>query len=411
MNHLSKEQRTLLMLLRSSLWRDSVAIPPDMDWAVTGKYAKEQGVLSFLYDGAVTAKAEVPAELLTKWKNATFQGVIRNERLLHAQDELLTWFEQAGILCVVLKGSSVARYYPQPDLRVLGDIDVLVDKSDVDTAREILEQHGYAFHESDHEFHMGFTRPGSYVELHYNVTKLPDSAGGRAAGKVIDTFLSDIKQSCIGNHRFPTLSETNQAIMLLLHMIRHMFESGIGLRQLCDWAVYMASVETTNFENGTLSILEQCGLKKYAEIATRACIKYLGLSEENMAWCECVSEEECGLFISDVFREGNMGSANHERMASWLIDSSEMGNKSSSLKALIVRLNQLAYLHFPVVKKCPLLLPLFWLYLPVRYFWRAMLGKRPKRSLQNAVKNAKKQRDLYETVKAFDIEDYTRRRR
>ena len=393
------------MFLRSSLWREAVTIPSETDLELTGKCAKEQGVLSFLYDGAVVAKSEVPAELLTKWKNATFQGVIRNERLLHAQDELLSWFEQAGIPCVVLKGSSVARYYPQPDLRVLGDIDILVSKPDVDKAKEILEQHGYAFHESDHEFHIGFTRPGSYVELHYNVTKLPDSAGGRATGKVIDTFLSDIKQGCVGNHEFPTLSETNQAIMLLLHMIRHMFSSGIGLRQVCDWAVYMASVDKKNFTSDILPILEQCGLRRYAEIATRSCIKVLALSDDNMNWCSSATEEECRMFIADVFREGNMGSANHERMASWLIDSSEMGNKSSSLKALIARLNKLAYLHFPVAKKCPILLPIFWIYLPLRYFWRAMLGKRPKRSLRNAVENAKSQRNLYETVKAFDIED------
>ena len=404
MNYLSIEQQTLLTLLRTSLWSDSVAIPSEVNWQLVGKFAKEQGVLSFLYDGAIAAKKDVPVELLQKWKTATIQGVIRNELLLQAQDEVLTGFEDAGILCAILKGSSVARYYPQPDLRVLGDIDILVKESDVERAREILGDIGYTFHESGHKFHLGFTRPGSYVELHYNVTKLPDSAGGRATGKVIDTFLFDINQGRVSNHKFPILSETNQAVMLLLHMIRHMFSSGIGLRQLCDWAVYTASSDKALFVKETLPVLERCGLRKYAEVATQSCIKYLGLSDEGMAWCMSATEEECGLFITDVFHEGNLGAANRERTASWFIDSTEMGNKGSSLKALIVRLNQLAYSHFPVAKKCPILLPLLWIYLLVRYFWRAMLGKRPKRSLTNAVKTAKKQRDLYETVKAFDIE-------
>ena len=394
-----------MILLRNSLWKKDVAVSSDVDWGLIGKYAKEQGVISFIYDGAIAAKAEVPSDLIQKWKNTTLQGVIRNERLLCAQDNLFTWFDQAGIPGVVLKGSSVSRYYPQPDLRILGDIDVLVNKSDVDKAREILEQHEYVFHESDHEFHMGFTRPGSYVELHYNVTKLPDSAGGRAVKNETDTFLDNICQGWVGKHKFPVLSEPNQAVSLLLHMIRHMFESGIGLRQLCDWAVYMETANIALIENETLPILENCGLRKYAEIATRSCVKYLGLSEDNVIWCMNATDEECRLFIADVFREGNMGSANQERMATWLIDTSEMGNKSSSLKALIVRLNQLAYAHFPVARKYTILLPLFWIYLPLRYFWRAMFGKRPKRSLRNALKNAKMQRALYESVKAFDVED------
>jgi hypothetical protein len=404
MNHLSKEQQALLMLLRISLWRDSVTIPPGMDWELVGKYAKEQGVLSFLYDGAVAAKAEVPAELLTKWKNTTFQGVIRNERLLRAQDELITWFDQAGVLSVVLKGSSVARYYPQPDLRVLGDIDILVNKSDVDKARKILEEHGYVFHESDHEFHMGFTRPGSYVELHYNVTKLPDSAGGRATGKVIDTFLSDINQSCIGNYRFPVLSETNQAVMLLLHMIRHMFEFGIGLRQLCDWAVYMASVDKAYFTNEVLPILEQCGLRKYAEVAAQSCIKDLGLKNEDMIWCAGVREEECRSFMVEVFRLGNMGSADLESMGSLFTDSDSMGNNQSSVKALLSRLTILAFCNFPITKKIKVLLPIAWIYLPLRYFVRMMWGKRPRKSFVKVMESAWKRRKLYDRVKAFDID-------
>ena len=404
MIHLSKEQKTLFCLLRQSLWKETPEIPEGVDWEAVGKLAKEQDVVSFLYDGAAAANAPVPAALLQKWKSKMLQGVVRNERLLRAQEELLGWLREEEIPAVVLKGSSVSQYYPQPDLRILGDIDILVRKPDVDRVRELLEQHGYRFTEHEHNFHLSFSHPNAYVEVHYNVTKLPDSDGGRATQEVIDTFLTDVRQGSINRYEFPVLSEPNQAIMLLLHMIRHMFASGIGLRQLTDWAVYMATADMARFEKDTLPVLERCGLRKYAQAATGACIRYLGLPEKGMDWCAGVDDDACELFLANVLRDGNMGQANREATGGLLVDSGRMGKKSNPVGALLTRLTELAYKNFPAVKKWKFLLPLFWVYLPLRYYFRTLTGKRPKNTVMKIIKASVTQRDLLETVKAFEIE-------
>ncbi|MBQ3504160.1 MAG: nucleotidyltransferase family protein [Oscillospiraceae bacterium] len=405
MEKLTKEQTAVFCLLRRALWGEALPIPENVDWEAAGKFAKEQDVVSFLYDGAAAANAPVPGALLQKWRSGMLQGVVRNERLLRAQDELLGWLRAENIPVVVLKGSSVSRYYPQPDLRILGDIDILVAQPDVDRVKRILEQHGYRFCEHDHNFHLSFSRPDAYVELHYNVTKLPDSDGGRAAGEVIDTFLQDIEEGTLHDYVFPVLSQPNQALMLLLHMIRHMFSSGIGLRQLCDWAVYMAEADLARFEGETLPVLERCGLRNYAAAATAACIRYLGLSEKGMDWCSTVEEETGELFLSDILRSGNMGQSNREGMGGLLVDSERFGKKTNPVQALLKQLTQLAYKNFPVAEKCRLLLPVFWAYLPLRYYVRSLTGKRPKKSLMKIMKASVSQRDLLETVKAFVVEE------
>lgn len=403
MNHLTTEQQALLILLRKSLWGESLPLPPEINWEIVDASAKAHAVISIVYDGVVKEAAEVPTEFLQKWKTILLRGILQNQRLLLAQDELIAWFAEANIPAVVLKGSSVSRYYPQPELRVLGDIDILVGAADLETVNMLMESHGYQKREADHDFHIAYTRAGTYVEIHYNVTELPDSTGGRATQAVTTHFLEDIHQGAVNNHWFPVLSESNQGISLLLHMIRHMFSTGIGLRQLCDWAVYMNCVDPVFFETQMIPVLSQCGLLQYAKVATSTCIHYLGLPDKGLSWCADVEKNICAAFLADVFRSGNMGEANTEAMGSLFTDSDAMGTGQSSVKALVIGVNRLAYMHFPVTKKFKFLLPLVWIYLPLRYFVRSMLGLRPKKSAIKVVASAKKRRELYEMLEMFEI--------
>lgn len=404
MNHLSSEEKTLLILLQKSLWGEAAAVPFAVSWEEIDNLAAEQGVVSLVYDGAVKAGAAVPQELLRKWKDKMFRGAVKNELLLHAQKQLTDWLAEAGIPVVILKGSSVARYYPQPELRVLGDIDLLVREEDLERAAELLQQHGYAVHESDHDFHVGLSCRGVYVELHYGVTGFPDSPGGCEAREYAARFLDEIHYGVVADYTFPVLSEANQALSLLLHMIRHMFSTGLGLRQVCDWAVYVANADSERFAAEVIPMFRRCGLLRYARVATRACVRYLGLPEEGLSWCADVDDADCRVFMEEVFRLGNMGEADNEGMGNMLITEKTMGTHETAVQGLLARLTELAYHRFPLTRKWKLFLPVFWVYLPVRYLVRSVLGLRPKKSVVKVVLAAKKQRSLYEVLRPYEEE-------
>jgi len=404
MNNLTKEQKTLLLFLHRSFGREALIIPENIDWMTLDSITTSQGVISFAFDGASAMKVDLPPEINDKWKIKTLRGVVKNERLLRAQDEIFGWFTQMAIPAVVLKGSSVSRYYPDPNLRALGDIDILVQKTDLEKVRTLLEQNGYVLHESDHAFHLGFSRKGVYVEIHYAVTSFPDSAGGRVTEQYTSHFLDDICQGVVEDHAFPVLNESNQALALLLHMIRHMFDEGIGLRQLSDWAMYVANADPACFENTTIPMLKDCGLLQYAKVATKCCISYLGLPDFQLRWCQDVDEEASWLFLTAVFNGGNMGSANQDGFTGLVVDQKGMGEKHSSMNGLLTNLTKLAYEHFPFTKKCKVLLPFFWIFLPIRYWVRSLFGFRPQKSVIKFAKTAKQHRDFYEVLDLFEVD-------
>ena len=404
MNHLSVEQQSLLILLQQSLWRKSDQLPEKINWEFVDKYATQQGVVALAYDGATTLKADLPTELRQKWSQKTLMGVMKNERLLVAQDMVLGWLAQHGIPAVILKGSSVSRFYPQPDLRVLGDIDILIPEENIPQAKDIMLQNGYTFHESDHEFHLGFSKPGAYVEIHYNVTTLPNCQGADATQAEITHFLDVQQKACVVGHNFPVLVQHYQSLSLLLHMVRHMVSGGIGLRQLCDWTVHVANTDLAEFIKFTIPMLEKCGLLRYAQVATWACVRYLGLPRKYATWCESVSDAHAFAFLQDVFRGGNMGSADPEKMGRALSHSNATGDKQSFSKMVLSSLTELVFRNFPFVKKYKVLLPLFWIYLPIRYWIRSLFGVREKKSLITAAKNAKIQQDFYNMLGIFDAQ-------
>ena len=395
------ERKTIVALLKISLWGQSNN-EICSDWNVLSKIAKDQGVASFVYEGARRAGLSIPDEICQKWKNHIKASMFQNERLLFAQDAVVRAFRQAGIPVAVLKGSSAARYYPQPELRALGDIDLLVKSTDVPAARSLLLQDGYKECEYEHGFHIGFSKHGVYLELHQQVTAFPDTPGGQAAKKVADGFLDELEIGSICGYEFPVLNRQNQALSLLLHMVRHMFEGGIGLRQLCDWAVFVAS-EETHFVSDVCPVLKQCGLLEFAEIATETCVEYLGLNRDYCTWCGAVDKETCALFIDSVFHGGNMGSASTDTMGSLFTDEKSMGDNSSPITALARKLNGIIYKSFPFVERAKILLPLFWVYLPIRYFYRSVVGLRPKKSIKKTVASAKKQRVLFDELHLFEI--------
>lgn len=403
MNKLSCEQQTVLALLRASLWNSRESFSPEADWQVIETIAKEQAVIPLVYNGTVTAKLNIPSELSDKWKKRTMYGVMKNERLMCAQEQIITQLTQNGIPCVVLKGSSVSRYYPAPDLRVLGDVDVLISKENIEKATDILQQLGYVLHGADHDFHLGFSRKDAYVEVHYDVTSLPDNLAGQLTRLETAHFLESTDSAALTSHTFPVLTETNQALSLLLHMVRHMYETGIGLRQMCDWAMFLASPDSDVFAQSTLPVLSRCGLLQYANAATAVCISYLGLPHSHAAWCK-IDEDICSAFLESVFCGGNMGRADKNGMSTLFTDSKSIGTNHSSGKAVISNLNALCHKNFPSASRFLILRPFLWIYLVIRYAIRSLFGKRKKVSVGKIINNAKKHRNLHEQLNPFGID-------
>ena len=318
--------------------------------------------------------------------------------MLHNQSEVIAALQEKGIPCAVLKGFSVACCYPHSELRVPGDIDLLIGEEKLEAACATMEKIGYT---RDHEtaMHVNFHRTGVSLELHRSASVFPENEKGWYAHAYMAQALQHVEQAEIDGISFPVLSLPYQMVSLLAHTERHMGSVGIGLRQICDWAV-MIHAHREEISEKELIQLDRCGLLLFAKVITRICEKYLGLP--GLSWTKDAPEETVDAVMQDIFLSGNFHVHNsRNRISSVMMDrAGEYGKNSNIVRNYIRHIQKRVRQNYKWAKS-PLWIPLFCAYFPIQYFYRILRGRRKYVSVSGTINMAKSREKMLRDLKLY----------
>ena len=390
-----------LDLMRRSLYDTSDPVDAGFasaDWNHVFTFLREHAVIPFAWHAIRKTPAysrAVPAEIQARMRSIVLNGVFANECLMEAQDGIIRLFGENGIPCAVLKGSSVAANYPRPELRALGDIDLLVRPDALDVARDLLIKEGYALEkrEKAHDFHISFRKNNVLVELHFAVSHIPDAKRAECVDELMEDALDGVLWRPAEPYVFPTLSPAHQAVSLLLHMERHWVDEGIGLRQLMDWHTFVHSNDEKTWRE-IMAALERCRLSRLAAVFTAVCVSYLGL--EKCAWCP--AEGLSGDMMRDILESGHFGSRMKAGWAIRMFYDKDRKCDASFIFGTIRGMSRNIQSKYPVCANIPVLLVFFWLYLPLRYWVRRLRGLRAKRSCGRMMVIAAARKKIYQAL-------------
>ena len=102
------------------------------------------------------------------------------------------------------------------------------------------------------------------------------------------------------------LRAVENELVLLAHLWNYL-HTGVGLRQVLDWMMYVhAELNDELWNTAFAEQAEKYGLKKLAITAAHMCQMYLGLPD-HFAWYADADEELCNDFLTQVLRSGNFG--------------------------------------------------------------------------------------------------------
>lgn len=306
---------------------------------------------------------------------------------------------EAGIPYVIIKGMASARYYPDPVMRSMGDVDFLVDKENADRACEVLEKHGFKRNPKEHEKHIVYDYENGHYEMHIEPAGIPKGRAGDKVRALLRGIVEDSAEyeSVFGTVRVP--SDFHHGLVILLHTCCHLTEEGIGLRQLCDWAAFISRFSDEEFTGLFEEKLKAVGLWKLARVLTQVCVEYLGCPSRSF-----VGDVDKALtegVIRDIFKSGNLGQKNPTNVQESLFVT-EGDTKRSALRQIISSVNEIVYFYWNITRKVKILLPLGWLYFGMRYILRSLTGKRPKINIKTIKEKVKTRNDLYEEMKLFE---------
>ena len=240
---------TLLMaLLRTALWGGSLEDSTleqlraldGKGWDELMEAADQQTVTGLIYKAAEKLPEGFPLPEEHFWNLMQRVNLIvnRNHLLASVQKEILALLSAGGLHPLVMKGSTCAARYPVPELRVSGDIDLYLSSDDFSRAPELLHAAGLSFSERpDGSIEAGVR--GCVVELHRRYYDL------------------DVPVASLPSVPSPEA----ELVMLSAHILKHACGVGVGLRQICDFA--LAWRQYTGDREALEALFESIGLGKW----------------------------------------------------------------------------------------------------------------------------------------------------
>lgn len=305
----------LFLLLKSALWKNeqSAKAMTDVDWKELYNLAKEQCLVGVMADslGYISDEQGCGEEKL-KWLAYLITLERKNQRMNALIGKLFNLFTTHGLSPVLLKGQAFAANYPYPLHRQCGDIDVYFKhREDCEEAVAWASKvDKVAAEDSDNKRerkHFTFSLEHEVVELHYYMCLFDDKRLQQRLQAIIDDEFEKNPPFCveIGGEQIEAVPSTLSVLHQLLHISRHLLEAGIGLRQVCDLALFLdRHYEEVNKErlNGYLRDLE---LEKVAKSLGYIMIHNLGLAAEKVPFE--IDGSYADFILKEIFEGGNFG--------------------------------------------------------------------------------------------------------
>lgn len=310
-----KNVEAFFALLRAGLWEKDVQLLPygKIDFAAIYKLAEEQSVVGLVAAGLENvvdirvpkeeALAFVRSALLLEQHNVAMNTYIRI---------LVGKLRVADIYTILVKGQGVAQCYERPLWRTPGDIDLFLSSSNYIKAKDYLVPLAdHVDNENQDEKHLGMIINDWAVELHgtqsTNISNRIDGILNEIQKEVF--YGGNVRSWMNGNTQVFLPKADEDVIFVFTHILKHFYDGGIGLRQVCDWCrllwTYRESINKKLLENRIRSMGVMDEWNAFAALA----VNKLGMPAEAMPLYSISTrwKRKANMVLSLIFESGNFG--------------------------------------------------------------------------------------------------------
>ncbi len=370
-----------------------------LDWASVYKECVYQAIALAAFDQLLPYKKYLSQEVYTQWKTVALQLVRNNVRLTQAQAELTGILEAYKQTYVIIKGTATSAYYPNPNLRSLGDIDFYIDREKQAETERVLRENGYQKSDEWQAYHVNFEKDDVGIEMHFDLPGMPEGEQGERLRAFFEPIFTDSMQRKEEESYYRAPDDKCHGVIVLLHLLAHNIGYGVGVRHLCDWAAYVqATREKGYWQETLLPLFKEVGIYRYAAVVTKMSALYLGITCPD--WAINVDEELCGELLEDMFTAGNMGQKDRNYSKSAQLIEKKDGKKRGAFATLLHSLHVSILQRYPIVKKVWILYPFVFVWKVVKNLFLMCIGKRA--SIAKTLPEAKKRKQIYDKMKIFE---------
>lgn len=306
-------RKTLLSLVRSALWGTPADdVTPDTDWSKVYTLASQQTLIGLLADAVQKLPQELrpDAQIVRQLQVFMIRNIQAHGQISRNLALTVELLRSHDIESVLFKGHGLALNYPDPMTRQCGDIDLYVGKEAAAKAAGIcLASFGEGEHDAESSKHFHFDNEGIDIEIHKIAENLPGLNEDRRYQEWTVRHLTgpDCRKVEIAGTEINLPPVAFDAIYILNHTWHHFVNGGIGLRQVCDWTLYLHKFHKNIDVVQLKEDLKSFGLLKVWHYFSYIAVNHLGLPESE---CPLYSNKYASAserVFDVIWNEGNFG--------------------------------------------------------------------------------------------------------
>jgi hypothetical protein len=244
-------QRGVIALMKSAVLQKPQALPEGFEIREAMPLIRRHHIAALAYDGAERCGLTRKDPAVAKLFQAYCSSLLVSEGQMREITRIFRAFEEAGIDYLPLKGCNMKTLYPKPELRTMGDADILIRMGQYERIVPVMESLGFVHkYESDHE--LVWENRGLNVELHKYL--IP------TYNRDLYAYFGDGWQLAVsgGGSRWDMTAE-DTFVFLFTHFAKHYRDGGIGCRHVLDLWVYLRANPELNMEH-VRSVLDRLSL-------------------------------------------------------------------------------------------------------------------------------------------------------
>lgn len=382
-------QLGVLTLIKSAITGTAEKLPESFDLGQAENIIQNHSVQSLAFAGALNCGINKQHPAMQALFKQYCAALLRSEKQMFEIEKIYAAFENNVIDYMPLKGCRMKALYPKPELRTMGDADILIRTEQYKAIESILTELGFTFkNKLDHE--IVWFSSALMLELHTQIMSV----------RHLDfrNYFKDgwwLAKKATG--RYHQMSAEDEFIYLFTHFTKHFRGGGIGCRHVTDIWVYLRSNPDLDQNYITEHLSKLNILEFYNNI--------LGLIG---VWFEGEKSSDKLELISDfIFSSGNWGSSETHVLSDTAGNTvkGRFGLKGRGLyivSTLFPRL-EVVKAHYPILEKRPWLLPVVWF---IRFFQKVLCKpdvlQQQKRNIKAASQGNVEQ--YYKMLKAVGLD-------
>ncbi len=312
---MERHEEILIGLLKSAMWGIPVSVPHDFkDWGLLFRLAKSQSVLALVADVILSDKetsSRISEKGQERLRSFMMANIMTAERLGTLISESVKLLRKAGIRPVLLKGQGLAAYYPDPRLRQCGDIDLYIGNDDYRKAYEIFKPLATKI-DDIRKLDIGIHFDVNVGNLDIEVHRYTEVYKGRNLNRIYqNAAIHGTRENTVTMNfngvEVETPSDVFNAFYIFGHMFRHFLYEGVGLRQLCDWMMFL-HVRRDHIDTYELaSLIDAMDMRKPWQAFGCVLVDVMGLPKEEFPLYDSRYSSLVDKIVRRVLYEGNFG--------------------------------------------------------------------------------------------------------